>query len=75
MMSIEEAEKIIATMRAQARALDSGADALEAALAPLKAAMVNIETWNTASTAFFDFWQGKNLLTSMQKPDKLNIKV
>lgn len=75
MISIEDTEKLITAMRAQARALEAGADSLEAALAPMKAAQANIEQWNAASKMFFDFWQGKGLLTDLQKPNKLDIKV
>lgn len=57
MISIEDTEKLIAAMRAQARALDTGADALETALAPFKAAQQGMESWNSAMKSFFEFYQ------------------
>ena len=75
MISIEDTEKLITAMRAQARALEAGADSLEAALAPKKAAQASIEQWNAASKMFFDFWSSKSLLTSPKDGNKLDIKV
>jgi prefoldin subunit 5 len=82
MFSVEDTEKMIASIRAQADALESNAqamrasaDALETAIAPLKLARDNMEQFTEASKLFFDFWQGKNLLTSVQKPGKLDIKI
>lgn len=56
MMSIEDTENLIRTMRSQARALDAGADALEQALLPMKAAMANMEAFGQAGKAMMDFW-------------------
>jgi len=82
MFSIDDTEKMIASVRAQADALEatakamrSSADSLEAAIAPAKLAMQAMGQVNAAQKMFSDFWTGKSLLTSMQKPDKLDIKV
>jgi hypothetical protein len=74
MLSIEDTEKLITTMRAQAKSLEVGADALESALAPVKAAAASIENWNLATRAFFEFWGGKEMLTKSTSPGKLDIK-
>ncbi len=58
MLSIEDTENLIRTMRAQARALDAGADSLEAAIAPFKAAQAGLETVMEASRAWVGFWEG-----------------
>ncbi len=56
MISVEDTEKMIETMRAQAKALEAGADALEASLAPIKMAMSSIEGFGSAATAMSDYW-------------------
>ena len=82
MFNIEDTEKMIGSIRVQADVLESNAramrvsaDALESAIAPFKLAQSNMEQLTEASKMFFDFWQGKSLLTSAQKPNKLDIKI
>lgn len=58
MFSIEDTERLIAAMRAQARNLEDGATALEAALAPMKVAMSAMETMGAATKAMMDLWIG-----------------
>jgi hypothetical protein len=82
MFNIEDTEKMIASIRAQAdaleanaRAMRASAEALDAAIAPFKLAHENMEQLTEASRMFFDFWQGKALLTSATAPSKLDIKI
>ena len=75
MLSIEDTENLIKTMRAQARALDAGADSLEAAIAPLKAALSSAQAFNQLATTMFEFWSGQAVAKSMSKPDKLDFTV
>lgn len=63
MIGIEETENLISNMRNQAqnlltsaKALESGADALENAIAPVKLAMGNYNAWQEFSKKFFDMW-------------------
>lgn len=63
MIGIEETENLISNMRNQAqnlltsaKALESGADALENAIAPVKLAMSNYNAWQEFSKKFFDMW-------------------
>lgn len=57
MMSIEDTDNLIRTMRAQARALDAGADALEAAMAPIRQAMEGFKTLSDATQSWAGFWE------------------
>lgn len=56
MMSIKDTENLITTMRAQARALDAGATALENAIAPMKLALANVDAVYQASDAAWRCW-------------------
>lgn len=68
MFSVEEIEKTIATMRNQANALNTGADALEQSLVPIKAAQASIDMWNKATGSMIEFWSGKSPLTKPIAP-------
>lgn len=57
MPSIEDTENLISAMRTQARALDAGADALEAAIVPFKTAVAGLGAMADASRAWVGFWQ------------------
>lgn len=72
MLSIEDTEKLIAAMRTQAKSLEAGADALQAALAPLKAATASVENWSKATAAMFGLWTSSGYLTGSGKPNKLD---
>jgi hypothetical protein len=74
MLSIEDTEAMIATLRAQSRQLEASADALEAAIKPLKIAQESMASWTETSRAFFEFWQGKGLANSAIKPPGIDIK-
>lgn len=57
MLGIEETENLIRTMRTQARALDAGADALEAAIAPFKNAMAGLEAVSDMAKTWAGLWE------------------
>jgi len=62
MPTIEELEKLINNMRAQAAALNAGADALEASLAPMKAATSSFAEWSRLTAAMWFGWTGKSII-------------
>ena len=65
---------MITTLRVQARQLEASADALEAAIKPLKIAQESMASWTKASRAFFEFWQGNGMAAAAIKPPGINIK-
>lgn len=56
MTTLEDMERLIATMRAQAKSLELGADALESALAPLKLLKSSGETAAAMMQAIWTPW-------------------
>ena len=69
MLSIEDTEAMIATFRAQARQLEGSADALEAAIKPLKLAQESMATWTEACREFFRHPRPSSPLASISRPN------
>lgn len=72
MPTIEELEKLIENMRAQAKALNTGADALEASLAPMKAMTSSFDEWSRITSAMWSGWTGKSILDEYIKAGRLD---